>query len=70
MFISNLKIDGFKNLSSVDIDTDKNVNIICGDNAQGKTNLLESIFVFEIDVKVSHCGMISEDTAGILRFKM
>ncbi len=45
MFISNLKIDRFKNLSSVDIDTDKNVNIICGDNAQGKTNLIEAIWL-------------------------
>lgn len=45
MFISNLKIDGFKNLSSVNIDTDKMINVICGDNAQGKTNLIEAIWL-------------------------
>lgn len=45
MFISNIKIDGFKNLSSVNIDADKQINVICGDNAQGKTNLIEAIWL-------------------------
>lgn len=45
MFISNIKIDGFKNLSSIDIKADKRINVICGDNAQGKTNLIEAIWL-------------------------
>ena len=45
MFISNIKIDGFKNLSNVNIEADENINVICGDNAQGKTNLIESIWL-------------------------
>lgn len=45
MFISNIKIDGFKNLSSIDINADKKINVICGDNAQGKTNLIEAIWL-------------------------
>lgn len=45
MFISNIKIDGFKNLSDIDINTDKRINVICGDNAQGKTNLIEAIWL-------------------------
>ncbi len=45
MFISCIKIDGFKNLSSVNIDVDKRINVICGDNAQGKTNLIEAIWL-------------------------
>lgn len=45
MFISNIKIDGFKNLSSINIDADKHTNAICGDNAQGKTNLIEAIWL-------------------------
>lgn len=45
MFISNIKIDGFKNLSSINIDADKRINVICGDNAQGKTNLIEAIWL-------------------------
>lgn len=45
MFISCIKIDGFKNLSSVNFDADKHINVICGDNAQGKTNLIEAIWL-------------------------
>ncbi len=45
MFISGLKIDGFKNLSSIKIKTDKRINVICGNNAQGKTNLIEAIWI-------------------------
>lgn len=45
MFISNIKIAGFKNLSDINIDADKLINVICGDNAQGKTNLIEAIWL-------------------------
>lgn len=45
MFISNIKIDGFKNLFSVNIDADKSINVIYGDNAQGKTNLIEAVWL-------------------------
>lgn len=44
MKISDIKLDGFRNFSAVSTDFDDSVNVIVGDNAQGKTNLLESIF--------------------------
>lgn len=45
MYITQLKADGFKNLSEIDIRPDKFCNIFCGRNAQGKTNILESIWI-------------------------
>ncbi|HOJ92100.1 MAG TPA: DNA replication and repair protein RecF [Dictyoglomaceae bacterium] len=43
MFLENLKIVNFRNLKNVNLDF-FNVNIFYGENAQGKTNLLESIY--------------------------
>lgn len=45
MYIQKLMLENFRNYEKEEIVFDKNVNIIYGDNAQGKTNILESIFV-------------------------
>ena len=45
MYINKLKLENFRNYEKQEIEFDKNVNIIYGDNAQGKTNILESIFI-------------------------
>mgnify|MGYP004646434893 FL=1 len=45
MYIQKIKLENFRNYEKAEIEFDKNVNIIYGDNAQGKTNILESIFV-------------------------
>lgn len=45
MIINRVCADGYKNLSAIDIKLDNNLNIFCGDNAQGKTNLIESIWL-------------------------
>lgn len=45
MYIQKLVIENFRNYQKEKIEFDKNINIIYGDNAQGKTNILESIFV-------------------------
>lgn len=45
MYIQKVKLENFRNYEKVEIEFDKNVNIIYGDNAQGKTNILEAIFV-------------------------
>ena len=45
MYIQKIKLENFRNYEKEQIEFDKNVNIIYGDNAQGKTNILESIFV-------------------------
>jgi len=45
MYINKIKLENFRNYENQEIEFDKNVNIIYGDNAQGKTNILESIFI-------------------------
>ncbi len=46
MEIRRLQITGFRNLADLTIEPDTGVNIIYGENAQGKTNLLENIWLF------------------------
>ena len=43
MQLNNLKLRGFRNYTELDADFVPGVNLILGDNAQGKTNLLEAI---------------------------
>ena len=45
MFVTELKADGYKNLSSVLIKPHPEYNLITGMNAQGKTNLIEAIWL-------------------------
>ena len=42
--IDSLDLKNYRNYDILDMNFDKNVNIIYGDNAQGKTNILESIY--------------------------
>ncbi len=44
MIIKKIKIINFRNIKKEQITLDKKVNIFIGDNAQGKTNILESIY--------------------------
>lgn len=44
MIIKSLDITNFRNYSRSRIFFDDNLNIIAGDNAQGKTNLIEAVF--------------------------
>ena len=44
IWIQNLKLNKFRNYLSQNIEFNENINIFLGDNAQGKTNLLESIY--------------------------
>lgn len=46
MFIRHLTFSGFRNLKEGAIAPEKGVNILYGDNAQGKTNLLEACWLF------------------------
>ena len=45
MYLEKLLLQNFRNYSSLNIKLNPHVNIIYGNNAQGKTNLLESIYV-------------------------
>jgi len=46
MFLTRLQLENFRNFQSLDISFDKkeNLTVLIGENAQGKTNLLESIY--------------------------
>ena len=46
MKINSIELNNFRNLSSVHLSAESGVNVIYGENAQGKTNILESIFLF------------------------
>ena len=45
MYIKKLKLTNFRNYKNLLFTLTKGINIIYGNNAQGKTNLLESIYV-------------------------
>ena len=45
MWINKVKIKNFRNYEDEEILLNKNVNIFYGENAQGKTNIIESIFL-------------------------
>ena len=44
MYIKSLQLLNYRNYESLAIELGKNVNVFMGDNAQGKTNILESIY--------------------------
>ncbi len=48
MFVKNLYLKNFRNILESNINLCENVNIFMGNNAQGKTNLLESIYITSI----------------------
>lgn len=48
MYIKSIELKNFRNYESLNINFDKRINFIVGNNAQGKTNLLESIFMSSI----------------------
>lgn len=45
MWIKKIKIKNFRNYEKEEINLEKNINIFYGQNAQGKTNIIESIFL-------------------------
>ena len=45
MIIKSLELSNFRNYNSLDMEFDSGTNILYGDNAQGKTNILEAIFL-------------------------
>ena len=45
MWIKKIKIKNFRNYEKEEINLEKNINIFYGKNAQGKTNIIEAIFL-------------------------
>ena len=64
MHINKLKINNYRNYEDAEISFHKNVNVLYGDNAQGKTNILESIYMCALSK--SHLGSKDKD---IIKFE-
>ena len=45
MYITNLNLTNFRNYAEVDLPLDRGLNLFVGENAQGKSNLLEAIYL-------------------------
>lgn len=45
MLIDSIELKNFRNYGSLKLYLDGGINIFCGDNAQGKTNILEAIYL-------------------------
>lgn len=48
MYIKNISLKNFRNYDESYIEFDKNMNLIVGENAQGKTNLIEAIYMMSM----------------------
>lgn len=48
MFLKDLSLKNYRNYNKVNVSFENTVNVILGENAQGKTNLIESIYVLAI----------------------
>jgi len=48
MIIKEIYLKNFRNYKELSLKFNNNLNVICGENAQGKTNLLESIYLSSI----------------------
>ncbi|MCD8385241.1 MAG: DNA replication/repair protein RecF [Clostridiales bacterium] len=46
MIVRHLNLEGFRNYESLSCDFDPGINVIVGENAQGKTNLVEAVRYF------------------------
>ena len=46
MKVNSIELNNFRNISSLKLDAEDGVNVIYGENAQGKTNILEGIWLF------------------------
>ena len=45
MYVKSLKLENFRNYDNLSVEFHPGVNILIGDNAQGKTNLIEAIYM-------------------------
>ncbi|PWG00522.1 DNA replication/repair protein RecF [Levilactobacillus bambusae] len=48
MYLQELQLHDFRNYDDVDVQFGRGVNVLLGENAQGKTNLLEAIYVLAL----------------------
>ena len=48
MYFKSIELENFRNYRHLNLEFDKKLNIITGNNAQGKTNLIESLFIMSL----------------------
>ena len=48
MYIKKVKLENFRNYDNLEVEFKKDFNLIYGNNAQGKTNILEAIYLSAI----------------------
>ena len=63
MFIESIELSDYRNYSHLHIDFHKGTTVLYGDNAQGKTNILEAVYV--CSTTKSHRGSKDKE---IIRF--
>ena len=63
MYIQSLRLADYRNYQHLDVSFSRGTNILYGDNAQGKTNILEAMYV--ISTTKSHRGVYDRD---LIRF--
>lgn len=69
LIIEELRIRNFRNLKKIDYTPAPGLNILLGDNAQGKTNLLESIFLMAAGNSfrtASDGNLVNHDASGYM----
>ncbi|MFA6676209.1 MAG: DNA replication and repair protein RecF [Bacteroidales bacterium] len=57
MFLQRITLTDFKNIEKADLEFSSNVNCICGNNGEGKTNLLDAIYY----LSMTKCFTVSSD---------
>ena len=75
MKITNLQLINFRNYDSVNIDFGSNINIIYGNNGEGKTNLVEAIYLLALtksfrvnsDKYLLKKGELSTKISGVIK---
>lgn len=70
MNITRLAISNFRNLKRIDLNPENGMNIFTGDNAQGKTNLLEAIYVLSAGTSFRSSGDVQMLNYEALRYQI
>ena len=66
MIIKSLELENFRNYDSLSLNFDSKTNILYGDNAQGKTNVLEAIYLSS--TTKSHKGSKDNDIINLIKY--
>ena len=48
MIVKKVRAEGFRNIENAEVEFSEGINLLSGDNAEGKTNLLEAIYYISL----------------------